>query len=104
MLLRTIKHFCETTSVHGLGFIVEAKSSPIKRIAWFVIFLVSISYAGIQLKENVDSKLTYEQDFCSRLEWSSKAAGRGPGDPVLLAGGAGTQTCWPFETRIQEAL
>ena len=58
MLLRTIKHFCETTSVHGLGFIVEAKSSLIKRIAWFVIFLISISYAGIQLKENVDSKLT----------------------------------------------
>ena len=58
MLLRTIKHFCETTSVHGLGFIVEAESSVIKRIAWFVIFLISISYAGIQLKENVDSKLT----------------------------------------------
>ena len=58
MLLRTIKHFCETTSVHGLGFIIEAKSSLIKRIAWFVIFLISISYAGIQLKENVDSKLT----------------------------------------------
>ena len=58
MLLRTIKHFCETTSVHGLGFIVEAKSSLIKRIAWFFIFIISISYAGNQLIENMDSKLT----------------------------------------------
>ena len=58
MLKNTIKEFCETTSVHGLSFIVNTKSSLIKRIAWFVIFLISISYAGIQLKENVDSKLT----------------------------------------------
>ena len=58
MLLEPIKEFCETTSVHGLSFIVNNKSSLIKRIAWAVIFVISISYAGIQLKDNVDSKLT----------------------------------------------
>ena len=58
MVQGVIKEFCQNTSIHGLSSIVEAKSSLIKRIAWFVIFVISISYAGIQLKGNVDSKLT----------------------------------------------
>ena len=52
-----LKEFCQNTSIHGLRSIVDAKNSLIKRIAWFVMFLISILYAGIQLKENVDSKL-----------------------------------------------
>ena len=58
MVQGVLKEFCQNTSIHGLSSIVEAKSSLIKRIAWFVIFVISISYAGIQLKDNVDSKLT----------------------------------------------
>ena len=58
MVQGVLKEFCQNTSIHGLSSIVEAKSSLIKRIAWFVIFVISISYAGIQLKGNVDSKLT----------------------------------------------
>ena len=59
MMVKTIlKEFCQNTSIHGLSSIVDAKSSLVKRIAWFVIFVASISYAGIQLKDNVDSKLT----------------------------------------------
>ena len=58
MVKPILKEFCQKTSIHGLSSIVEAKSSLIKRFAWFVIFVISISYAGIQLKDNVDSKLT----------------------------------------------
>ena len=58
MVQGTLKEFCQNSSIHGLSSIVEAKSSLIKRIAWFVIFVISLTYAGIQLKENVDSKLT----------------------------------------------
>ena len=58
MVQGVLKEFCQNTSIHGLSSIVEAKSSLIKRITWFVIFVISISYAGIQLKGNVDSKLT----------------------------------------------
>ena len=58
MVQGVLKEFCQNTSIHGLSSIVEAKSSLIKRIAWAVIFVISISYAGIQLKDNVDSKLT----------------------------------------------
>ena len=57
MVQGILKEFCQNTSIHGLRSIVDAKNSLIKRIAWFVIFLISILYAGIQLKENVDSKL-----------------------------------------------
>ena len=58
MVIAILKEFCQNTSIHGLSSIVEAKSSLIKRIAWAVIFVISISYAGNQLIENVDSKLT----------------------------------------------
>ena len=58
MLLEPIKEFCETTSVHGLSFIVNNKSSLIKRIAWSVIFFISLSYAGFQLKKSIDGKFT----------------------------------------------
>ena len=58
MVKAVLKEFCQNTSIHGLSSIVEAKNSLIKRIAWAVIFVISISYAGIQLKDNVDSKLT----------------------------------------------
>ena len=58
MVKAILKEFCQSTSIHGLSSIVEAKSSLIKRIAWAVIFIISISYAGNQLIENMDSKLT----------------------------------------------
>ena len=58
MVKAILKEFCQNTSIHGLSSIVEAKNSLIKRIAWAVIFVISISYAGNQLIENVDSKLT----------------------------------------------
>ena len=55
MVQGVLKEFCQTTSIHGLSSIVEAKNSIIKRIVWAVIFVISISYAGIQLKDNVDN-------------------------------------------------
>ena len=58
MVQGVLKEFCQNTSIHGLSSIVDTKNSLIKRIAWFVIFVISLLYAGIQLKENVDSKLT----------------------------------------------
>ena len=58
MVKAILKDFCQNTSIHGLSSIVESKSSLIKRIAWAVIFIISISYAGNQLIENVDSKFT----------------------------------------------
>ena len=53
----TLKDFCENTSVHGLVFVVDSKSSLLKRLAWMTIFLVSLSYAIMQIKESIDGRL-----------------------------------------------
>jgi hypothetical protein len=53
----TLRDFCENTSVHGLAFVVESKSSILKRLAWMTIFLMCLSYAIMQIKESIDGKL-----------------------------------------------
>ena len=45
-----LREFCENTSVHGLAFVVESKSSILKRLAWMTIFLMCLSYAIMQIK------------------------------------------------------
>ena len=52
-----LKEFCKNSSVHGLAFIVDEDSSLARRIGWIFIFLVSISYAGVQLKGSIDGML-----------------------------------------------
>ena len=53
----TLRDFCENTSVHGLAFVVESKSSILKRLAWMTIFLMCLSYAIVQIKESIDGRL-----------------------------------------------
>ena len=53
----TLREFCENTSVHGLAFVVESKSSILKRLAWMTIFLMCLSYAIMQIKESIDGRL-----------------------------------------------
>ena len=66
----TLKDFCENTSVHGLAFVVESKSSILKRLAWMTIFLMCLSYAIMQIKESIDalSKVFYLELTCSNLK------------------------------------
>ena len=59
MVLQRLKEFCETTSIHGLVFIVDKNISTVKRCAWLVIFMTSISYAIIKVKESVDCEYTF---------------------------------------------
>ena len=53
----TLRDFCKNTSVHGLAYVVESKSSIFKRLAWMTIFLMCLSYAIMQIKESVDGRL-----------------------------------------------
>ena len=53
----TLIDFCSSTSIHGLGFIVNEKSSLAQRLGWLFIFLCSLSYATINLKQATESKL-----------------------------------------------
>ena len=53
----TLRDFCKNTSVHGLRFVVETKSSILKRLAWMTIFLICLTYAIMQIKESIDGRL-----------------------------------------------
>ena len=48
--LQLLKDFAEATSIHGLSFMVENKTSMAKRLTWFLLFLASVVYATLQLK------------------------------------------------------
>ena len=59
MVFKALRNFCESTSIHGLVFIADKNISTVKRGAWLIIFLTSISYAMIKIKESVDCEYTY---------------------------------------------
>ena len=54
----TIVEFCDSTSLHGLGFITNKKLSLAERLAWLLIFLCSVSYAAINLKQATEGRLS----------------------------------------------
>ena len=63
----TLIDFCSSTSIHGLGFIANEKSSLVQRLGWLFIFLCSLSYATINLKQATESKL---KKGCAHLNFS----------------------------------
>ena len=58
---KLLKDFADGTSIHGLCFMVEKKSSLAKRLTWFLLFLASVVYASVQLKTAIIGKTI----FCS---------------------------------------
>ena len=54
-----LKEFCQNTTVHGLAFVVDEKSSWFKRLAWLGIFLVCFSYASMTVKQSIDGEYTH---------------------------------------------
>ena len=57
---KLLKDFADGTSIHGLCFMVEKKSSLAKRLTWFLLFLASVVYASVQLKTAIIGKLFYK--------------------------------------------
>ena len=55
-LFENLTHFANNTSIHGLVYIAKKSSSAAKRITWFVLFLLSMIYAGNQIAEEVKCK------------------------------------------------
>ena len=58
IVTKKLKEFCQNTSVHGLAYVADDKSSWFKRLAWLAIFLVCFSYASITVKQSIDGEYT----------------------------------------------
>ena len=48
--------FAKETSIHGFVQMANASYSYTKRIAWFILFCISIIYAGFQISDEVKCK------------------------------------------------
>ena len=55
-LFENLTDFANNTSIHGLVYIAKKSSPASKRITWFVLFLLSMIYAGNQIAEEVKCK------------------------------------------------
>ena len=55
-LFENLTNFANNTSIHGLVYIAKKSSSATKQITWFVLFLLSMIYAGNQIAEEVKCK------------------------------------------------
>ena len=51
MLLQDLKEFSQETSIHGLGQIADDAATKTKRFLWIIIFVGSLSYAGVMLHD-----------------------------------------------------
>ena len=52
-----LREFANGTSIHGFIHIAKKSSSNAKRIAWFLIFIGVMMYAGIQISSEVKCEL-----------------------------------------------
>ncbi len=59
-LVENLNHFANNPSIHGLVHIAKKSSSNAKRIAWFVIFVLSMVYAGIQIIAEARCKYIFQ--------------------------------------------
>ena len=57
MLREELKHFCNETSIHGIGQIANNRTPVIKRIIWLAIIVCSLAYVGQQLAITIQGKL-----------------------------------------------
>ena len=62
-LIERLTQFSEETSVHGISYIGQSKSSPKKRLLWLVLFIGALTYMGLQIKAVVECKI----HFCNSL-------------------------------------
>ena len=52
-ILEILQDFASGTSIHVLGFIVNPKTSKLKKITWAVIFIAAMMYATQELTLSV---------------------------------------------------
>ena len=49
-LLSLLREFAVTTSLHGIGFVVQTKLSVTTRVSWAIFFTIAVICASLQLR------------------------------------------------------
>ena len=60
-VLRHLKHFASTSSIHGLAYIVRPNGTKRSKIGWALVFIAAVLYASLELRKQVFCK------FCMKL-------------------------------------
>ena len=55
-LVENLTKFANITSIHGLVFIANSRST-VKKITWFLLFVSSLIYAGFQIASEAHGKI-----------------------------------------------
>ena len=63
MLLQDLKEFSQETSIHGLGQIADDAATKTKRFIWIIIFVGSLTYAGVMLHD------AYQGGYIFQIIW-----------------------------------
>ena len=56
-VLRHLKHFASTSSIHGLAYIVRPNGTTRSKICWALVFVAAVLYASLELRKQVFCKL-----------------------------------------------
>ena len=68
MLLQDLKEFSQETSIHGLGQIADDAATKTKRFLWIIIFVGSLSYAGVMLHDAYHGRYSISNNL-AQLIW-----------------------------------
>ena len=63
MFFQDLKEFSKETSIHGLGQIADDAATKTKRFIWIVIFVGSLTYAGVMLHD------AYQGGYIFQIIW-----------------------------------
>ena len=55
-VLRHLKHFASTSSIHGLAYIVRPNGTKRSKIGWALVFIAAVLYASLELRKQVFCK------------------------------------------------
>ena len=69
MFFQDLKEFSQGTSIHGLGQIADDAATKTKRFLWIIIFVGSLTYAGVMLHD------AYQGGYLLDVLWKAKSSG-----------------------------
>ena len=56
VVLKVLQEFAGGTSIHGFGFLVSPKSSPLTKVIWALLLVAALLYASLEMRNSVIGK------------------------------------------------